>query len=164
MSDQDVGKRKVEEEQVEQFIEEYTRATGSALKVVKKSERPDFICVRDSGEKVGLELTWVPTTQDDVVHDLYKSIFVKEEKRIAPPDWTLRDATILVLMLTEATVGDITERERSIPRSDFTYTGFVEIWAADYGSLNIYGFVDLFGLFPDSWWGHHRKQYPKPYG
>ena len=164
MSDSDIGKRMVEEEQAELFLEEYNRISGDSLKIINKLERPDFICVRASGEGVGLEATWVPTNPDDVIHDLYASVVKKEQRRTAPADWTLRNATILVLIVTDASIENIVGYAPSIVRSDFASTGFIEVWAADYGSVGIYGFVDLFGLSPDQWWGHHRKEYPKPYG
>src|ERR1700722_1017212 len=48
-----------EHEQLAHFCEAYHEATGKRLRVVRKSERPDFICKREDGSLVGVEFTLI---------------------------------------------------------------------------------------------------------
>src|ERR1017187_9945182 len=57
MSDQYVGQKMVEEEDLYLFLDAYEEVTGQALEVVGGGESPDFICRRPTGELVGVELT-----------------------------------------------------------------------------------------------------------
>jgi hypothetical protein len=38
------------------FLEAYESLTGKSIKVLEKTERPDFFCTRKNGRKVGVEL------------------------------------------------------------------------------------------------------------
>lgn len=53
--------------EIERFIEHYRHLTGSQLTVVSRGEKPDFV-VKDArtGEELGVELTSVYTTDDEV--------------------------------------------------------------------------------------------------
>ena len=46
MSDQYIGQKMVEEEDLYHFLDAYAEVTGQALEVVGCGERPDFICRR----------------------------------------------------------------------------------------------------------------------
>ncbi len=52
-------KKKAEEEALDYFLETYKRVTGQSLNVVENTERPDFICAREDGSMVGIELVKV---------------------------------------------------------------------------------------------------------
>ena len=48
---------------------------------------------------------------------------------------------------------------------DFANLGFAEVWAADWTGLGAYGDVELIGLYPPEWQGHHENDWRgKPYG
>jgi hypothetical protein len=57
MSDQELGKKMIEEEELYLFLDAYAIVTGDCLGCVQQSERPDFICERSDGSLVGVELT-----------------------------------------------------------------------------------------------------------
>jgi hypothetical protein len=56
MSDQNVGKKMVEEMELEPFLSEYSRITGKVLEPIEAGERPDFILSDAEGRRVGVEL------------------------------------------------------------------------------------------------------------
>jgi len=49
---------------------------------------------------------------------------------------------------------------------DYADSGFVEIWLADYSTMEAFGEVRLIGLYPPRFWGTHRQPAleGKPYG
>jgi hypothetical protein len=57
MSDQDIGKKMNEENDLELFSREYEQITGLSFNVIATTERPDFIVYRSDGMKLGIELT-----------------------------------------------------------------------------------------------------------
>ena len=59
MSDQDVGKRMAEEMELQPFLEAYEWVTKEELTEGSSEEHPDFICIRENEEEVGIELTKV---------------------------------------------------------------------------------------------------------
>src|SRR5689334_22097303 len=59
MTDEELGKKMVEEESLYRFLDAYTHATGRALTMAHSCERPDFICIRDDGIPCGVELTGI---------------------------------------------------------------------------------------------------------
>ena len=54
MSDQYIGQKMVEEEDLASFLAAYEEVTGQALELVGSGESPDFICRRPTGEAVGV--------------------------------------------------------------------------------------------------------------
>ena len=69
MSDQQMGKKMVEAEDLEQFFEAYGEVTGQRLILLEGGERPDFICARPSGQKIGIELTRPHHNHERIVWD-----------------------------------------------------------------------------------------------
>ena len=59
LSNQDIGKKAVEENDLEPFLKEYERITNFSLKIIERTERPDFIVQRSDGTQLGIELTKV---------------------------------------------------------------------------------------------------------
>ena len=44
-------------------------------------------------------------------------------------------------------------------------SGFSEVWIADHTETEEYGTVELFGLFPEKYWGFHSRPWAgKPFG
>ena len=69
MSDNELGKKLVEEEHLLQFLDAYKTVTGIALALRSRGESPDFICAYPSGELVGVELARSPHDYEIRVHD-----------------------------------------------------------------------------------------------
>jgi hypothetical protein len=181
MSDSDLGKKMVEEQHLYCFLEAYATVTGLAMKVVSNGESPDFICTRPSGECVGVELSRSPHDYHVALHDriwtertmsahqlldaVNAVVTVKEQKRQSGR-WRTPDNTILVIELIDyrfASLGWTQDRSHS---DYYVGTGFLEIWLADYSTLEPFGEVRLIGLFPPRFWGLHRQPAldRKPYG
>ena len=172
----------VEDEQLSDFLEAYENVTGEILTVVGAGERPDFICERQAGEAVGVELTrpqhdysmvkqdriWaVSQTMNyfDLMDAVYGIVAQKAVKR-AGSGWRLPDNTILVVQLIDYTFEPQMWLSRRCLAKDFEDAGFAEIWLADRTELDAYGAVRLIGLYPERIWGTHYQAAfnQKPYG
>jgi hypothetical protein len=72
---------------------------------------------------------------------------------------------MLVLQLVDGSL-DVLRHLLDGMNDEFEDHGFAEVWLADYSGLEAYGDIELFGLFPNQWWGHHQRPWPdrKPYG
>lgn len=180
MSDEMVGKKMVEREQLDQFLEANEYVTGQRLELVRSGEHPDFICARTDGALVGVELTrgegdvkimelkqrdhGEPDFGYSALDDVYCSI--DEKERLRQGDWTLPDKSILVVQMFFHRIEEIGSFLTPDLQPDFESYGFAEIWLADYTTVEPYGGVELFGLKPVKWWGYHpREDFPgKPYG
>ena len=181
MSDQQLGKKLVEGSEIEPFLAAFEHVTGTALSDVQGGENPDFVCTRDTGEVIGLELTKVMRRHDiarwqrildrqdamrpfDMLEEIHSLIAKKEEAR--KRRYAARVAqTMLVLQLVDGSL-DILKHLLDGLNGEFKDHGFSEIWLADYSGLEAYGDIELFGLFPDKWWGYHQRHWPdrKPFG
>ncbi len=174
-----MGQKMVEEVHLGYFLDAYEWVTSERLHVDRADERPDFVCQRPDGSYVGIELTRVvrdpkAAWSDEVFsHQEYMSahdailrincdIVVKDEKRRSGR-WLLPDATILVVQLMDCPVRSV---GLDLLAEDVDPHGFIEVWVADYTDLDAYGDIELFGLYPLRWWGHHerRNSGQKPYG
>lgn len=179
MSEQEIGKKLVEENELEYFIEAYKFVTNDHLVIVRPGERPDFICQRHNGLQVGVELTKAmrdPETAhaeeimfhqqfmdcDTALDNIWEAIASKDKKR-SQGNWRCADNTILVIQLFDCQIEEI---ETLLDQTHYESFGFVEIWLADYSGLEAYRDIELFGLYPSKWWGCHQRQNPfrKPYG
>lgn len=181
MSDQQIGKKEEELIGLDYFLEAYEFATGVQLNYtpcVSHSERPDFVCQTPTAELVGVELTKVmmppliplgDCTQlcmYDVSEALFAAVEEKDAKRRSV-DWKLPNNTILILQVFGIDVDELADYLLDADlRQDFHGFGFREIWISNHGSVEAYGGVTLFGLYPDKWWGPHERwnQWAKPYG
>ncbi len=181
MSDQELRKKQVEGMELDPFLKAYEWTTKGALSVVESGENPDFICARATGEIIGLELTKAMRRRDiarwerildrkeemapyDMLMELQALLEQKEEARKAR--YVARvPQTMLVLQLVDGSL-DVLRHLLDGMNDEFRDHGFSEVWLADYSGLEAYGDIDLFGLFPDQWWGYHQRPWPdrKPYG
>lgn len=166
-----------EEDQIEQFVAAYHEVTGESLKLVRKRERPDFHCHRQSGADVGVEVTIVTRPPDesffqdsldavrtmdadDAAAMICAQIQRKEELRNSP-GWFLSESCILLLSTPDCRLSDL---DGHLFADDFQDNGFKEIWIADFTEMEEYGEIELFGLKPLTYWGHHRRDRGKPFG
>ena len=69
MSDQELGKKMVEEEELLYFLEAYKEAVEEYLSHCSSHERPDFICYRPDGTPVGIELVKIMRDPRDAQAD-----------------------------------------------------------------------------------------------
>ncbi len=180
MSDSASGQKMFEVEALQSFLEAYEQVVEMPLLYGCSQERPDFICYRQDGTPVGIELVRVMRDPRDahldsifnkaeymigaeLLDNLYEQIEKKEKKR-CQPDWDHPDNTILVLQLVDCPVSDL-YLDDSL-KNDFESYGFAEIWIADYTCEESYGAIDLFCLSPSEWWGYYERRGHswKPYG
>ncbi len=169
MSDQEIGKKEVERMEVEPFLEAYEWVTREALVLIAYDENPDFIFERPNGEKVGIELTKLDCKADmdtyyEAQEEAHYRIAIKERARVSRYASRVNE-TILVLQLVDGSLDAIKTGFEGL-QADFKEHGFCEIWIADYSGLEAFGDIELFGLYPERWWGHHRRLWPhrKPFG
>jgi hypothetical protein len=180
-SEREFGKKIAEEMELDPFLDEYKHLTGVELRVVGKTERPDFVCMQGSHE-VGLELVKAmrnPVTRDwerilgsdgeddplDAAIRVQEAVYTKETKRVKP-DWSHPDATILVVQLIGADGDEVVNYLDDDLMDEMSDTGFSEIWVADYWPMETHGTVQLIGIKPEKWRGSHSHRFVdiKPYG
>lgn len=182
MSDQELGKKLVEEAELEPFLDEYEALTGATLRLVGSGERPDFVCTRGNEPPLGLELVRVmhdPESvlwraildKDDYIDALDTAVLLQElchrkESKRAAAGWRYPDRTVLLLQVMDAPLDEVARHLDDQLIEEMAETGFLEIWAADYTLLEPYATVQLFGIKPPRWRGlhPHRFQGMKPYG
>ncbi len=78
-------KKETEKETLSHFLDAYNDVTGEMLEVLQVTERPDFICSRDTESKIGVELTKVRRGHpNDILWDnlLKKQNFMSSEHAI----------------------------------------------------------------------------------
>jgi len=181
MSDQEIGKKEVELYELYPFLEAYKWATRQSLSLIESGENPDFLCARQDGGVVGVELTKVtrdprdiflekvlnrkkeidPYETQEYIHHLIEK---KETARVARYSLRIED-NILVLQLVDGSLDSLKWILEEL-EGDFADHGFSEIWLADYSGLKAYRDIELFGLYPKRWCGYHQRPRPdrKPYG
>lgn len=176
------AQKMVERMHLDLFIDAYADTAREELTVVRESERPDFICARADGEEVGLELVqamrepeaafWEEVVDGKDARDpgqasaaVFARIFEKADK-LATGNWQSAANTILVVQAMDCPLPKLRwALEGDPPLEELQSTGFVEIWVADFSELDAYPrMVELFGLYPMKWWGHHERWRGKPYG
>jgi len=182
LSDQEYGKKIVEEMELELFLEEYKYITGLSLQLVNQFERPDFIAQRSDGTRLGIELSkimrdpestfWARVLSgeefadsvDTAIH-LQELIYRKDAKR-SGSGWTLPDRTVLVLQLMDSSIDQVVLFLDDQVIKELNETGFFEIWLADYTILEAFGTIQLYGIKPEKWQGlhSHSRTGNKPYG
>jgi len=182
MSDHDLGKKLVEEEELQPFLDEYASVTGMTLRLSdRRGERPDFVCDKQ-GKLVGLELVQVmrnPTERErriimgreeqihgsDAAMLVQKAVYEKEAKR-SSAGWRYAELSILVVQLRDSVGADVAKYLNEHVMNEMSATGFIEIWIADYTVMEPYGTVQLLGVKPARWRGLHRHRFygMKPYG
>lgn len=166
-----------EPEQLEHFIAAYQEITGEILRLIEHRDRPDFHCHRQTGADVGVEVTIItrPPLESffedaltatrtmhpsDAAVRIYEQIERKEALRNSP-GWFLPECTILLLSTPDCRLTDLAGY---LLAEDFQDNGFTEIWLADHTEIEEYCEIELFGLKPLTYWGHHRRDRGKPFG
>lgn len=181
MKDKEFGKKEVERMELDSFLDAYKYSTGKALQLCLRSENPDFICKRENGEQIGIELTKVMRDPRDKfwdqIHfrkeepDSYECLetityLIKKKEKARNERYvnSVKD-TILVLQIMDGSLDTIMPMIDGL-EEDFKSYGFEEIWLADYSGLEAYGDIELFGLYPHEIYGFHQRPRPdrKPYG
>jgi len=165
LSDQEYGKKLVEEMELEPFLKEYEYITGLALQLINRSERPDFIAKRSDGTRLGIELSkimrdpqstfWARVLSGEEFADpvitainLQESIYRKDAKR-SGFGWTLPDRTVLVLQLLDSSIDQVISFLDDQVIKELNETGFFEIWLADYTIFDAFGTIQLYGIKPE---------------
>jgi hypothetical protein len=179
-----------ESEQLKYFQQAYKQVTGQFLQRVRKSERPDYICKRADDSLVGVEFTLITRDPDecgwgnildgvDYMDGLdgldYVTTAIANKgaklKNTSPETtaWQLPDSSILVLSTSDCPISEFaafldTDSQEEL-QEICQQSGFSEIWFADHTEVEAYGSIELFGLFPKEFWGHHpNHSRGKPYG
>jgi len=182
LSDQEYGKKLVEEMDLEPFLKEYEWVTGLVLQLINRTERPDFIVQRSDRTQLGIELTkvmrdpesafWARVLSGEEFADpvetaihLQELIYRKDAKR-SGSGWTLPDRTVLVLQLMDSSIDQVVLFLDDQVIKELNETGFFEIWLADYTILEAFGTIHLYGIKPEKWQGlhSHSRTGNKPYG
>ena len=166
-----------EEEQINRFLCVYREVTGEGLTLLGHHDRPDFLCRREAGGDVVVEVTIITRPPhesffddalngvrtmdaDDAVAMIFDQVQRKEHLRNSL-GWHLPNNCILLLSIPDCRLSDIADI--FLP-DDFQDNGFEEIWIADHTEIEEYGEIELFGLKPLNFWGHHRRDRSKPFG
>lgn len=181
MSDSNLGKKAIEEERLSYFLDAYSTVTGTTLTVSSNGESPDFICVLPSGDLVGVELARSPHDYHLATHeriwsnrmkeahellDAIGAIVATKELKRSSSHWRTPNNTILVIELLDYSFESLHWTEEASLSDNYASTGFIEIWLADYSTLEPFGEVRLIGLYPQCFWGVHPQPAleGKPYG
>jgi hypothetical protein len=180
MTHQELGKKMVEESELLYFLEAYECVTGQPLSEPIRHESPDFIIMRPDGKNIGIELTQVRRDPEKRLfdeafyhrneqdpHDALAEVFYLIETKEAKRAKFYKDlSSILVLQLMDCPLTILSPIIDDTIQHDFWRNRFIEIWLADYTGIDAYGDIELFGLKPLRWWGHHERPNPgrKPYG
>lgn len=163
------------------FLDEYLDITGERIEITEITERPDFICSKENGCKIGIELTMVTRgdpliiqwdriiekkdfmSREHAIDMIQGRAVIKEDKR-SKGDWKLPDANILLIELTDIPLNWI---EASISPKfcpDLYSTGFMEVWLADFTGIEAYDNLETYCVQPEKWAGYYPRQMQKPYG
>ena len=182
MSNQEIGKKMNEEEDLELFSREYEQITSLSFNIVATTERPDFIVYRSDGMKLGIELTkvmrdpysafWARVLNGeeqadplDSVMNLQELIYTKD-KKLSEDNWQFPDRTILLLQLMDSSIEQVASLLDDGIIKEINKTGFLEIWIGDYSISEAYGTIQLYCIKPKKWQGlhDHINSGKKPFG
>jgi len=177
----DDGKKMVERDEIEPFLDEYAYLTGVKMILVAVGERPDFVCEK-KGRRYGLELVKAmndPTKHSfevilgrgDYLHGMDAASLVQEityakDKKRASPGWRYPKSTILVIQLIDSDGEEMANYLDDELMDEMAETGFREIWIADYSQMEPYSTIQLIGVKPKRLRGLHRHRFygTKPHG
>jgi len=173
--------KEAEQESLGYFLDAYESVTGETFEGLEATERPDFICIRESGGMVGIELAKVRRGHPNDIQwdrivvrrdfmlpehalEMIQAVGTNKERKRNELDWKLSEATILLIELWDIPLAHIAWSISADVLPDLYSTGFEEIWLADFTGLEAYGNVELFCVRPEKWTGYHRRGFQKPYG
>jgi hypothetical protein len=177
MSDSYIGKREIEREHLQYFLDSYRLATGEVIEIVSESETPDFIGRDAEGKTVGIELTQVrfspreraarmifpPAPHDFDAFMEILALMHKKSRTLAKGNWHLCKRRILVIVLVDTDLDAVAHGMETDRPED---GGFSEIWLADGTQIEIFGGMDLFAaLHPTADGGYDvASRDRKPWG
>ena len=162
------------------FLAAYAEATGESLMVTEERETPDFLCERENGQRVGIELTKIiahPETRQwhrifgsgplgcfgDIASGICKAASEKADK-FRKGGWILPE-TILAIQLFDNPLSETYRELEQIDYDEYAESGFAEIWIADHSTIGAFGCVELFGIHPEQLAGYYNLTAGcKPYG
>jgi hypothetical protein len=177
----DDGKKMVERDELESFLEEYAYVTGVELTLVAAGERPDFVCEKRA-RRYGLEVVramknpvdrrWdVLMGGEGELHGLDAAVLVQEtlyrkESKRASAGWHFPKSTILVIQLIGSDGAEMSDYLDEQVMGEMATTGFREIWISDHSPIEPYGTVQLICARPKRWRGFHEHRFygRKAYG
>ncbi len=173
-------KKEGEQEALNYFLDAYESITHEPLEVIEASERPDFICMRQDGERIGVELAKVRRGHpndilwDKIIEkqnfllvecafDMIQKVANEKEMKRNEPDWKLSEAAMLLIELSDIPLYEIKDRisEEALP--DLFSIGFKEVWLADFSELEVYDNVELFCIRPANLRGYYPRSIQIPY-
>lgn len=169
--DTDIGKRMVEEMNLEAFVDSYPLVTGRSLEIIGGGEAPDFEALID-GVPMGLELTEIRDADDpdDYLAEVFRIADKKASSYRRHGSFASRPI-MLVCHSDGLPFFDFQDAMSHTYWEDFDLLGFAEIWlmdlsAAYYSAQDPRRPADLFGLTPKQWRGFHRigMKDRKPFG
>jgi hypothetical protein len=113
MNDRELGKREIEREHLELFLDAYQLATGETFSKMYDSETPDFIGRDEAGRIVGIEITQLRFSPDERhMHRIYPreshemdawwrllELMHQKDQKLPKGHWPQCDRKILVIML-----------------------------------------------------------------
>lgn len=174
-------KKEAELESLHYFIEAYMSMNGQSIEVSEISERPDFICTKQDGNKIGVELVKVRRGHpNDIIFDRLiekrdymslnqalielREVVLEKERKRCESDWKFPDATMLVVEMVDIPLTEIKGYIKPDTLPDLYNTGFAELWLVDITGIDAYANVQLFCVQPDKWAGFYPRCLQKPYG
>jgi hypothetical protein len=157
VSDQEIGKRMVEEEHLGLFLAAYQRATGETFPEMFGNETPDFIGKDRAGQTVGVELTQIRFGPEDrSAREIFSikpddpeawwrllELIHKKTKKLTKCDWPKCNRKILVVMSIDASIDSFDGATETDKPDD---EGFDEIWLADFTQFEVFGAVDILAV------------------
>ncbi len=180
MSDQYLWKKTGERNDLDYFLTAHEEATGVGLSVITERETPDFICEVENRGNVGVELTKIithPETRQwhrlfgsgamqctwDIV-DAISCAVIQKAKKLRKAGWPTSEV-ILVIQLFDNPLSEIHRGLAKIDSGEFVEAGFSEIWITDHSTIEAYGLVEVFALYPECFAGYYPLAFGrKPYG
>ena len=173
MNDKELSRKIEEKLYLDHFIQAYEYVTGENIEIIIERESPDFVCKRQDGTLVGVELTSIMRDPEkefyettilkkefinicDVIEMAYFRAKKKADKK-EKDKWPLNNNTILIISISECPVYELQDYIDEINYEEFSLLGFSEIWLADFTEFKSYGDVELFGLFSRKWCGYHPR-------
>jgi hypothetical protein len=170
-----------EAERLAYFLDEYLNITGERIEIIEIAERPDFICSKENGCKIGIELTMITRgdpqiiqydriidkkdfmSPEQAIDMIQQSAILKENKR-SKGDWKLPDSNILLIELTDIPLNWIQALISPKFCPDLYSTGFMEVWIADFTGIEAYDNLETYCVQSKEWAGYYPRQMQKPYG
>lgn len=174
-------KKECECEVLMHFFDAYQEVMGITLEIVEPSERPDFICKRENGELIGIEIVKITRGDpyliqhklvvekqeymlpDEALSLLQQEAMKKDLKRVEET-WRYSDRAILLIELSDIPLSEIHRFVNQKDLPDLYDTGFLEIWIVDTTGLQAFDNVELFCVKSEERHGYYPRGLQKPYG